>query len=278
MGTWFAVRLVGDDAEHIASVAEAVLDEVERVERLLSRFDRRSEIARINREAGAHAVLLDREVLDVLLTCQAAWKDTQGYFDVTASYAEARTSAPPTFAAVAIDREARTLRFATPGVALDLGGIGKGYALDRAAEIIVAQGVSSAFLHGGTSSIRTLGSDELGRPWSVGVRDLHDSADQGVELFRVPLSGRGFSCSATRAPNQLRSDIVDPHLGRTLEGLSACVAIARDATRAEILSTALLCMGKESAADYVARYARSQDFESAWIECGKERPAWYWLS
>ena len=84
MGTWFGVRLVGDDPEHLAAVADAVLDEVERVERLLSRFDRRSEVARINREAGSRAVLVDREVLDVLLTCKTAWERTEGYFDVTA--------------------------------------------------------------------------------------------------------------------------------------------------------------------------------------------------
>lgn len=278
MGTWFEVRLVGDDAEHLAAVADAVLDEVERVERLLSRFDPRSEIARINREAGFRAVLVDREVLNVLLTCQAAWEQTGGYFDVTAAQAVERSSAPPTFAAVAIDPAARTVRFDRPGLALDLGGIGKGYALDRGAEIIVHQGVSSAFLHGGTSSVLALGSDETGRPWSVGVRDLQVSSDHSAVLFRVQLGGRAFSCSATRAPGHVRSDLVDPHTGLALEGVSACVVIARDATRAEILSTALLCMGKGPAADYVARHAQSEAFECGWIECGNERPAWYWLS
>ena len=78
MGTWFEVRLVGDDAEHLAAVAEAVLDEVERVEPALAVRSPRSEIARINREAGCRAVLLDREVLDVLLTCRAAWEETEG--------------------------------------------------------------------------------------------------------------------------------------------------------------------------------------------------------
>ena len=142
MGTWFEVRLVGDDREHLAAVADAVFDEVERVERLLSRFDRRSEIARINREAGSRAVLVDREVLEVLLTCQAAWEETEGYFDVTASQRAERPANGTKFASITINQDARTVRFTRPGLALDLGGIGKGYALDRGAAIVVEQGVS----------------------------------------------------------------------------------------------------------------------------------------
>jgi thiamine biosynthesis lipoprotein len=270
MGTWFGVRLVGDDPEHLAAVADAVLDEVERIERLLSRFDRRSEVARINREAGSRPVLVDREVLDVLLTCKTASERTEGYFDVTAGRG--------TIDAVTIDSEARTVRFDKPGVALDLGGIGKGYALDRGAVTITAQGVESAVLHGGTSSVIAFGCDETGRPWTVGVRAPFVPHDQAAELFQVRLSGRGFSCSATRAPGQVRSDVVDPHTGQAIEGRSSCVVIARDATRAEILSTALLSMGKDRANTYFSRYAEAEAIESAWIECSDGQPLWYWLT
>jgi thiamine biosynthesis lipoprotein len=177
MGTWFEARLVGDDREHLQAVAEAVLDEVERIERLLSRFDQRSEVARINREAAHRAVQLDFEVLGILQTCRQAWERTEGSFDVTAPRCE--------FGAVAIDPEARTVRFQQPGLALDLGGIGKGYALDRGAAIVAAHGVVSAFLHGGTSSILAIGRDEAGQPWPIGVRDPLATADRAAELFRV---------------------------------------------------------------------------------------------
>jgi thiamine biosynthesis lipoprotein len=283
MGTWFEARLVGDDPEHLAAVAEAVLDEVGRIDRLLSRFDPRSEVARINREASRRALLVDREVLGLLETCRTAWERTEGSFDVTASAAasamgDLASNDRPTFAAVIIDLEARTVRFARPGVALDLGGIGKGYALDRAAEIVAAQGVRSAFLHGGTSSILALGLDEMGRPWPIGVRDPFAAPGATAELFRVSLEGRGFSCSATRAPGQACSDLIDPRRGTPLSGHSACVAIAGDATWAEVLSTALLCMGKGRAAGYAGRYAEGDGFDVAWIECRDDRPAWDWLT
>src|SRR5438132_927598 len=70
MGTYFEVFLAGDDEEHLRAVADAVLDEVVRAERLLSRFDPASEVSRINRLAGQQPVLVDVEVLDVLRTCR----------------------------------------------------------------------------------------------------------------------------------------------------------------------------------------------------------------
>jgi thiamine biosynthesis lipoprotein len=270
MGTWFEARLVGDDHEHLGAVAEAVLDEVERIERLLSRFDQRSEVARINREAAHRAVQLDFEVLGVLQTCRRAWERTDGYFDVTAPRCE--------FAAVAIDPEARTVRFEEPGLALDLGGIGKGYALDRGAEIVAAHGVGSAFLHGGTSSILAIGCDEAGQPWPVSVRDPLATADRAAELFRVCLSDRGFSCSATLGPGQQRSDLVDPARRAPLAGNSACIVVACNATAAEFLSTALLCMGKEKASQYVARYAEAGRLEAAWIDGRDDRTTWAWFT
>jgi thiamine biosynthesis lipoprotein len=270
MGTWFAVTLLGDDGEHLAAVAEAVLDEVARIERLLSRFDPRSEIARINRGAGSRPVLVDREVLGILMTAQAAWERTGGYFDVTAGRG--------TFAAVAVDAQARTVRFEQPDVALDLGGIGKGYALDRGAEIVGVQGVESAFLHGGTSSALALGSAENGRPWTIAVRDPFAPAARAAELFHVGLEGCGFSCSATRGAGHAVSDLVDPHTGQALEGHAACAVVGRDATGAEIFSTALLCMGKVLAIEQLARYGKDEHFHVAWIESPNDRPVWDWIA
>jgi thiamine biosynthesis lipoprotein len=270
MGTWFEARLLGDDPQHLADVAEAVLDEVERIDRLLSRFDPRSEIARINAEAARRAVRVDFEVLGILETCRAAWQETRGCFDVAARSGS--------FGAVAIDPSRRTVRFREPGLALDLGGIGKGYALDRGAAILATHGVRSAFLHGGTSSILAVGHDATGQPWTVGVRDPFVPAGEAAELFRVRVAGRGFSCSATHSAGQAVSDLFDPRSHRPVEAQAACVVLAADATGAEVLSTALLCMGKEEAAEQALRYAGATGFDLAWIECRDDRPTWSWLT
>src|SRR5205823_5190090 len=83
MGTYFEVFLAGDDEEHLDSVAEAVLDEVARIERLLSRFDPASEVSRINRLAGSRPVRVDFEVWGLLQACGDYHRCTEGYFDVT---------------------------------------------------------------------------------------------------------------------------------------------------------------------------------------------------
>src|SRR5437763_14639010 len=84
MGTFFEVFLAGDDDEHLLAVADAALDEVTRLERLLSRFDPASEIARVNREAAGRPVLVDYEVWDLLRACRDPRDRTAGCFDVTA--------------------------------------------------------------------------------------------------------------------------------------------------------------------------------------------------
>jgi thiamine biosynthesis lipoprotein len=279
MGTWFEARLLGDDPEHLAAVAEAVLDEVQRIERLLSRFDPGSEIARINRDAGERAVLVDREVLAILLACRAAWERTDGYFDVTAPNAlRQQSSEAATFAAVAIDPEARTVQFTRPGVALDLGGIGKGYALDRGAEILAVHGVGSALVHGGTSSILARGLDADGRPWSVAVRDPRAALDQAHALFRLSLCDQSLSCSASFGPGQEHSDLIDPHRRAPLEEPTACLVIAGAAADAEVLSTALLCMGRQEAATHAARQADKEQVHACWIADRHSLSSWEWLT
>src|SRR5688500_16810135 len=85
MNTWFEVLLLGDDPENLQAAGEAALDESERVEKLLSRFDPASEVSRINREAANSPVLLDLELAEILETCRKAWMETHGYFDITAN-------------------------------------------------------------------------------------------------------------------------------------------------------------------------------------------------
>ena len=121
MASLFEVMLSGDDPEHLDAVASAALEEIGRVERLLSRHDPAAEIARVNREAAHRPVLVDVELFAVLRDC-LAWVDrTGGAFDPcapTGRFAED----------VRLDQECRTVRFTNPSARIDLGGFGKGYA------------------------------------------------------------------------------------------------------------------------------------------------------
>jgi thiamine biosynthesis lipoprotein len=246
MGTLFEALLLGDDAEHLAAVADAVLDEVQRVERLLSRFDPRSEVSRINRLAASQPVQVDYELAHVLQTCFDAWRWTGGAFDIAATTPASGRRQPPdgvlsqrfsNIPVISFDPHQRQIHFDTSEIRLDLGAFGKGYALDRAAEILAEYSVENALLHGGTSSVLARGLDDRGQPWRVAIRDpVSGESAEMIELFNQALS-----CSAINE----QADIVDPRTGRPLVGSNACAVIAPTAAEAEILSTAALCLGRE---------------------------------
>jgi FAD:protein FMN transferase len=248
MGTRFEVILWGGEQEHLEAVAVAILEEVSRLSEVLSRFDPRSEIARINRSAASTPVRVDREVFGLLETCERARRLTGGHFDVTVSDRPADATT-----ALRLSSKTCAVQFTRPDVAIDLGGIGKGYALDRARAMLGGFGVTCGLLNGGTSSVLAVGSPKGEDGWPVDVR--HPLMPDAAPVARLRLTGVGLSCSAVRRPGQPRSDIVNPLTGRPLSGDAACLVLAPSATEAEILSTALLSMGREKAKSFLERGA-----------------------
>lgn len=252
MGTLFEVLLRGDDEEHLAAVADAILDEVERIERLLSRFDPRSEISRINRLAGKEDVLVDQEVAALLARCFESWQWTKGAFDIAAGSRRGlpeftdRTAVlgDSPFQAIevpgiAFNQVRRLVRFTEPEVEIDLGGVGKGYALDRATELLDEHYVEHALLHGGTSSVLARGHDQDGEAWRIHLRHPVTGEDAGV----VRLKNEALSCSAVND----QADIINPATGVPVTGEAGVAVICPSATEAEVLSTALICMGRAKA-------------------------------
>ena len=278
MGTMFESVLVGQDEDHLSEVASALWDEVDRIERLLSRFDPTSEVSRINRVAAQQPVLVDHEVFSILQTCESFWQRTNGYFDVTLgrgvpghSKSALQNSA---FSPLLLDAEQRTLQFTSPDALLDLGGFGKGYVLDRLGMLLKEFRVTSALIHGGTSSVLALGEAPQGCAWPVGIRNPFDGHSQ---LWQVGLSGRGLSCSEAIHANGEQSDIIDPHSRRHLDQQASCVVLAPTALEAEVLSTALLSMGKRHAIEYIEQYS-SAGLTVAWIDDVDGTPKLQWLT
>ncbi len=258
MGSLFDLWLVGDDAEQLEAVGEAAWDEVARVERMLSRFDPAAEVARVNRSAAAGPVLVDYELFAVLEDCGWWWTDTGGYFDACVKSGVAWGGG------VRLDAFARTVQFLDDRARIDLGGYGKGYALDAAARIFERFGVANALLHGGTSSVLACGVREDGSPWPVGVRD--PLADDGREIQQLQLTECGLSTSAVRHGKGEASDLIDTTTGQPLTSDAACVVIAPTALEAEVLSTALLTMGKTRARQYLEGRSPLHSLRVLWLE------------
>lgn len=247
MGTRFEVILGGDNQEHLEAVAVAICEEILRLDATLSHFNPGSEIARINREAKNKSVRIDREIFALLEICEQARQNTNGFFDVTAATGGA---------GIELDAERCSVRFLSEKAQIDLGAIGKGYALDCGFEILSRFGVESALLNGGTSSMLAVGDS-----FTI---DLRHPLEPKTIVHRVALQNRALSCSAVRHPGQSESDVVNPLIGASLNGEAACVVLTANATEAEIFSTALLAMGKDDAKLYFER-RKCAEMEAGWI-------------
>lgn len=256
MNTLFEICVEGGDLENDCAAAEAALDEIARIDGVLSRFAPDSEVSRVNRLAGQHPVLISYELLEILELCRNHWEKTLGYFDVTAT-SEKKSN----FQSVRIDSAARKVSFCEPGVTLNFGAFGKGHALDCAGRLLKENGVRNAWLHGGTSSVLA-----IGRPAQVGLRNPWDEAE---EIDRVFLNNQGLSSSAVFRHAQNVSDIVDPHKKIPLRDEAACVVIGPTAAEAEVFSTALLCMGKSMAETFCAENI-GPEFQIVWMEKGEK--------
>jgi len=266
MGSLFRFRLVGDDLQHLGAVADAAFDEIDRVERLLSWRDVRSETSRINREAAARPVLVDVEMCAVLQACLLGTERTDGYFSVVRPClrregppSEVLPALVPANGGLYLDAERRLVRLTSSTDRIDFGGFGKGYALDQAVVVLRGYGVTAGLIDAGGSSVVGFG-DDLGSAWVVGLRNpfppLPDHRESwSPEVFRLSLVDQALSCSATfdERASPAASDLVDPHTGLPVDEPSACAVVCPSAAAAEILSTALVCMGRSRAAAYTRR-------------------------
>lgn len=233
MATRFEAILLGEDAEHLEAVATLVLEEIDRVERQLSRFDPASEVSRLNHSAAGQPALVSVELAAVIEECRTWFERTGGIFDVTI---DTSTGLRGAWRGVQWDAAQRTLVRTDEQVALDFGGYGKGYALDRAAEVARHYGVRDGLLHGGTSSVLALGPGDDGLGWPIAVA----GSDSPVRLC-----GRALSTSATRSEHNEAHDTIDPRAQRVVSGRRSCSVVAGTAALAEILSTVGLVLGPE---------------------------------
>ncbi|HEX7070547.1 MAG TPA: FAD:protein FMN transferase, partial [Rhodothermales bacterium] len=154
---------------------------------------------------------------------------------------------------VRLDRERRTISFERPGVMIDLGGIGKGYAVDEAIGILREAGVERAFLHGGTSTSYGLGTPPDGLAWNVSIDAPADVADADASLAVADLRDASLSVSAVWGKaftfgGREYGHVIDPRLGEPVEGAVLTAVVCESATEADALSTALLVEGRRSAA------------------------------
>lgn len=223
MGTRFELVLHGDNPRAIRAAGEEAVEAIERWHARLSRFERSSVVSRVA-SAGGAAVRLDPEAFAALAWCEAVRAVSAGAFDATLGSG-----------VLTLDAAASTARLTGDAPRLDLGGVGKGIALDDAAEILRGHGVSSALLHGGTSTIAAIGARPDGSPWRVIVEGVGGQDPRGFDLVDGSLS---VSSDAVQGAH-----LVDPRTGRAVTRRTVAVCTGPSAAATDAWSTALYVDG-----------------------------------
>ncbi|MCA9312231.1 MAG: FAD:protein FMN transferase [Phycisphaerales bacterium] len=250
MGTRFELVLAGSDEVMLRAAGEEALAEIEAWDAALSLFRRDSRLSHINRHAAAAPVRVDPLTLNLIDAALEVARRSRGAFDPTVAplmrqqgFHQHGSGAgdPDSVGAdgVEIDHEHATIRFRRAGMALDLGGIAKGHAIDLAAEILRDAGVTTALIHGGTSTIRALGTPPGARGW--GIRLAHAPVDADVDLCDQAMSVSSPSGRTITAADGERGHVLDPRTGRSAEAAVA-VTIGPSARDADAWSTALLVL------------------------------------
>jgi len=283
MRTRFEVVIADRDMSEAdrRAAGEAALDEVDRAEALLSAYRPDADLFRINAQAAGAPVRCDARTWAFLAEALRLSNATNGAFDPTVGplldlwrvKGGDATVTPPTALQIAgalalvgmarnvvLDADARTVSFVRAGVCLDPGGVGKGWAIDRARESLQEEsGVRSALLHGGTSTVCAVGTAPTGEAWTVGV--AHPRKPDAL-LARAVLAN-GLSLSVSALHGQTVSDtrtgasyghVLDPRTGYPVASSDTLLAVvvAPSATVTDAVSTALLVLG-EAGLDHLAR-------------------------
>ena len=262
MATRFELVLHGEDPVRLRAAGDQALATIERFDRLLSFYRADSEITALNRHGGNRPVRLSRDVFGLLRRCALLGAETDGAFDITVGplmrawrfVGEHGAVPSPSELELArtrvgthlleFDDEHDTVRCLAPGMEIDLGAVGKGYAIDAAIADLRDSGVTSALLHGGTSSIHALGAPRGEDGWPVTWAGASNTASGVIRLRDRALSVSAPHGKAFVHDGRRYGHVLDPRSGVPLSAGSACVT-GPSSCLSDALSTALLVRGGE---------------------------------
>lgn len=272
MGTTVGARIWWSDADQAQQLLNLVRQDMERIDATYSPYIESSELSQVNRRAASQAVVVSTEFAQLI--DQAIWVQnlSHGAFDI--SYASVghlydyRSATAPDDKTLASHVDAmgklkwhadtQQLRFTHPAVKIDLGGLAKGYAVERAADLLRQRGVRHGSVNAGGDT-RLLG-DNLGKPWMIGIKHPRPigNTDRWQSVLKLPLQDEAISTSGDYErffidpDNQARiHHIINPQTGRSSRGVISATVIGPQGTTTDPLSTALFVMGVKAGLEMI---------------------------
>ena len=267
MGTRCTVELWSDDPVAGDAAITSVFDDMRHIDHVMSTWKEDTEISLVNREASKHPVKIGQELFDLLVTSVKYSELTHGSFDITYASVgylynfkkgvhpdqKAIDKALPgiNYRHMVLNPKKTTVYFMRPGMRIDLGGIAKGYSVDRGIEILQKQGITRAMVNAGGDT-RIIG-DRFGKAWVVGIRDPDH---EGKTFLRMPLKDTAFSTSGDYEryfdeDGKRFHHIIDPKTGDSARKCRSVTIISGNATRTDALTKSVFVMGPEEGIKFI---------------------------
>jgi thiamine biosynthesis lipoprotein len=283
MGTSVQITIWTDDEDAAARAAQAAFSEMDRLDRMMTTWLPDSEVSQINAAAGKAAVHVSDETFAVISKAVEVSRASRGLFDITVGAfgglwkfdedMDGTLPAPAEVEArrklvgwkgIVLDRKRHTVRLRRKGMRITLGGIAKGYAVDRAAHAIIEAGLSDFIMQvGGDMYV----SGKKGSvPWMVGIRDPRGSRDHSFAV--APVEDHAFSTSGDYERGFVKDGvryhhILDPRTAQPARATRSVTVLAKDAFTADAWSKVLFILGAKDAMPLVEKMP---DFEAVFVD------------
>ncbi len=271
MGNRFEISVVGPNENWCSDKINLAIEEIKRIERLLTTFSTDSVTFQINENAGNKPIVVPDEVFNLIERCQMISKITQGAFDISYGSLDKKfwnfdtqmTSLPDPETAkksvalinyenIILDKENKTVFLKNKGMRIGFGGIGKGYAAEMAKKVLLQNGVESGIVNA-SGDLTAWGTQENGQAWTIGVANPNHRNDifSTFKITNKAVATSGNYEKFVIINNKKYSHTIDPKTGYPVSGIKSVTIIAENAEIADALATPVTVMGIEVGMDFI---------------------------
>jgi thiamine biosynthesis lipoprotein len=271
MGNRFSISVLADDEQWACERIDAAISEIQRIERLLTTFDDNSQTNLINRNAGIAPVKVDKEVFDLISRSLKISALTQGAFDITYGSVDKRlwnfdtgmTSLPDPATAkrsvklidyrnIELDAIGGTVFLRQKGMRIGFGGIGKGYAAERAKYILREQGVKSGIVNA-AGDLTVWGAQANGKPYTIGIADPGSAHHpfSSIDITDMAVATSGNYEKYAVIDGKRYSHTIDPRTGLPVSGIKSVTIICPNAEIADAMATPVMVMGVKAGIELI---------------------------